>query len=117
MLSPPPGTISCLFCSGIISVKDGSDYKFTNHMKSIHEVFDNFEILLSVHFLRDSEKENINAAVKNRIKMTDWSNRSDKTQLNQCVQSKYQGISLNNDGQITAAEIENTNPDHKEIKH
>ena len=70
MLLPPPGTISCLFCAGIISVKDGSDYKFTNHMKSIHEVFDNYEILFSLHFLRENEKEYINAAVKKRMNMT-----------------------------------------------
>jgi len=48
--------------------------------------------------------------------MTDLSNRSDNSQLIQRFQSEYQGITLNNDDQVTASEIENTNPDHNEIK-
>ena len=62
----PPGTISCLFCSGIIPVNAGS-YKFENHMKSIHDIFKNFDILFSLHFLIESEREAVIASAQNRI--------------------------------------------------
>jgi len=108
MLTPPPGTISCLFCAGIISVKDGSDYKFRNHMQSIHEVFHNFEILFSLHFLRDNETDYINGTIKNRIATADWGDEPENKELIQYFEAEDDTISNTADEQVIIGEEEET---------
>jgi len=65
----PPGTISCLFCGGIIPINAGK-FKFQNHMKSIHDIFKNLDFLFSLHFLIETEKKGVIAAVQSRIAVT-----------------------------------------------
>ena len=50
-------------------------------MQSIHEVFDNFDILFSLHFLKDNEKDYINGTIRNRIAKTDWINEAENKEL------------------------------------
>ena len=61
------GTIECLFCSCVISLRSGDNQKFKTHLEVYHEVFSSFDILLAFHFLRQEEAQNILAQVKHRV--------------------------------------------------
>merc|ERR1712179_29672 len=61
------GTIECMFCSCVISLRNGDDQKFKKHLEVYHEVFSYFDILLAIHFLRQEETQNILEEVKYRI--------------------------------------------------
>merc|ERR1712129_225113 len=62
------GTIFCLFCKGVVNVKDEKLEKFKKHMEDIHEIYFEHEFILAGSFLKKEEKENIIAAAKVRIK-------------------------------------------------
>merc|ERR1719470_684030 len=64
----PPGTIFCLFCKGVVNVKDEKLEKFKKHMEDIHEIYFEHEFILAGSFLKKEEKENIVAVSKVRIK-------------------------------------------------
>ena len=60
----PPGTIFCLFCKGVVNVKDEKLEKFKKHMEDIHEIYFEHEFILAGSFLMKTEKENINSCSK-----------------------------------------------------
>ena len=62
-----PGTFLCLFCSGVISLRNGDSEKFRMHMEVYHQVFSHSDILLALNFLKEEERSNIVNATKNRI--------------------------------------------------
>ena len=75
----PPGTIFCLFCKGVVNVKDEKMEKFKKHMEDIHEIYFEHEFILAGSFLKKEEKENIIAAAKVRIKKSRNSGNETKT--------------------------------------
>ena len=109
MLSPPPGTVSCLLCGGIISTQEEDQTKFRNHMKSIHEVFGNFQILLSLHYLKDGEKEALVAAVKERISKTDWEKEIETVQIERVVKDEEIRVGICTDDQSESIAEKNEN--------
>ena len=68
MLKLPSGTIFCLFCRGVVSVKEENFEKFNKHMQDVHEIYYEQEFVLAGSFLRHEEKENIITAARVRIK-------------------------------------------------
>ena len=66
--NPPPGTIFCLFCKGVVNVKDDNWEKFKKHMEDVHEIYYEHEFILAGSFLKKEEKDNIIAAAKGRIR-------------------------------------------------
>ena len=67
-LAPPPGSVFCIFCKGVVPVKDDDLYKFKNHMRSVHDIFYEYDIILSLHFLTDSEKIQLHDITRQRVK-------------------------------------------------
>ena len=57
--SPPPSTIFCRFCHTVISFRTGTVDKFKAHMETVHEIYMDFEFLLSIHFVKEEEKSNL----------------------------------------------------------
>jgi len=62
-----PGTFVCLFCQGVMTMRNGDSQKFRMHMEVYHEVFSHWEIILACHFLKEEEKEHIVSSVKYRM--------------------------------------------------
>merc|ERR1712129_86823 len=66
--SAPPGTISCLFCSGIVSFKQATMAKFKSHLEAVHDIFFDAEFLLAVHFLREEERSKVLRSMRRRVR-------------------------------------------------
>merc|ERR1712129_592840 len=66
--SAPPGTISCLFCSGIVSFKQATMAKFKAHLEAVHGIFFDAEFLLAVHFLREEERSKVLRSMRRRVR-------------------------------------------------
>merc|ERR1712204_109480 len=66
--SAPPGTISCLFCSGIVSFKQATMAKFKSHLEAVHDIFFDAEFLLAVHFLREEERSRVLRSMRRRVR-------------------------------------------------
>ena len=57
--SPLPSTIFCLFCHAVISFRTRTVDKFKAHMETVHEIYMDFEFLLSIHFVKEEEKSSL----------------------------------------------------------
>ena len=77
----PPGTIFCLFCRGVVSLKDEKLEKFKKHMQDVHEIYFEHEFILAGSFLKEEEKENIIAAARVRIKKSKTESKIAQGQL------------------------------------
>ena len=77
----PPGTIFCLFCRGVVSLKDEKLEKFKKHMQDVHEIYFEHEFILAGSFLKEEEKENIIAAARVRIKKSKTESKIAQDQL------------------------------------
>merc|ERR1712204_28723 len=67
-MGAPPGTISCLFCSGIVSFKQATMAKFKSHLEAVHDIFFDAEFLLAVHFLREEERSKVLRSMRRRVR-------------------------------------------------
>ena len=57
----------CVFCKDITRLKVGDFDQFQEHMKNVHKVYYEFDILLSVNFIDKGEKDAIIEKVKLRL--------------------------------------------------
>ena len=57
----------CVFCRDITSLKVGDFDQFQEHMENVHNVYYEFDILLSINFIDKDEKDIIIERVKQRL--------------------------------------------------
>ena len=75
--APPPGTVCCLLCRGMVAFRNGDPTRFNNHMEYEHQAYFDMEFLLAACMMNEEERE----AVRNVM--------SDKTPvLNPSINSK-----------------------------
>merc|ERR1712189_113613 len=75
--APPPGTVCCLLCRGMVAFRNGDPTRFNNHMEYEHQAYFDIEFLLAACMMNEEERE----AVRNVM--------SDKTSvINPIINSK-----------------------------
>ena len=62
------GTVSCVLCDALISVRMGNFYKFQLHMENDHDVFRHQDLVMALSFLDTEEQEVIIEKVLPRMK-------------------------------------------------
>ena len=64
-MSPPPGTVSCMLCRGVVAYRGGDSTRFNNHMNYEHGAYFDIEFLLAACLMNNEERD----AVKNVMSM------------------------------------------------
>ena len=57
----------CVFCQDIASLRVGDSAQFQEHMETVHRIFYEFDILMSINFIDQGEKNNIIERVRSRL--------------------------------------------------
>ena len=64
----PRGCVKCILCRGSVNLKSGDLSRFKIHLETVHDALYDMDLIISVAFLEDGEKDSIVENVFPRIK-------------------------------------------------
>ena len=56
-MAPPPGTVCCMLCRGMVAYRGGDTTRFTNHMNYEHGAYFDHEFLLAACLMNEEERD------------------------------------------------------------
>ena len=76
-MAPPPGTVCCMLCRGMVAYRGGDTTRFTNHMNYEHGAYFDHEFLLAACLMNEEERD----AVRNVMSAKTSSQQSSSSSI------------------------------------